>query len=173
MMALSAKHDWDLAAAEIIVSEAGGIVTTHSGATLRLQSEDDASTVGGCGRAGAACATFGAREPSEPIARLGGDMADRKPQQLLHLVFGGELVSPATSHSRTCPSSTWWACIRTTPWRWTLGAVKAQATVDNAQMRYFVVHIHRADRTGRRQLDGVRRLLLSPRPAAVCYAAFR
>jgi myo-inositol-1(or 4)-monophosphatase len=35
MMALSAKHDWDLAAAEIIVSEAGGIVTTHSGAKLR------------------------------------------------------------------------------------------------------------------------------------------
>ena len=35
MLALSAKHDWDLAAAEIIVSEAGGVVTTHSGAKLR------------------------------------------------------------------------------------------------------------------------------------------
>lgn len=35
MMALSAKHDWDLAAAEIIVSEAGGVVTTHTGAKLR------------------------------------------------------------------------------------------------------------------------------------------
>ena len=34
MMALSAKHDWDLAAAEIIVSEAGGLVTTHTGAKL-------------------------------------------------------------------------------------------------------------------------------------------
>jgi myo-inositol-1(or 4)-monophosphatase len=31
MMALSAKHDWDLAAAEIIVREAGGIVTAHTG----------------------------------------------------------------------------------------------------------------------------------------------
>ena len=35
MMALSAKHDWDLAAAEIIVSEAGGVVSTHTGAKLR------------------------------------------------------------------------------------------------------------------------------------------
>jgi len=35
MMALSAKHDWDLAAAEIIVLEAGGAVTTHTGETLK------------------------------------------------------------------------------------------------------------------------------------------
>lgn len=35
MMALSAKHDWDLAAADIIVSEAGGVVTTHRGARIR------------------------------------------------------------------------------------------------------------------------------------------
>jgi myo-inositol-1(or 4)-monophosphatase len=40
MMALSAKHDWDLAAAEIIVSEAGGIVTTHSGAKLLYNREN-------------------------------------------------------------------------------------------------------------------------------------
>lgn len=32
MMALSAKHDWDLAAADIIVREAGGMVTSHTGA---------------------------------------------------------------------------------------------------------------------------------------------
>ena len=34
MLALSAKHDWDLAAAEIIVLEAGGLVTAHTGAIL-------------------------------------------------------------------------------------------------------------------------------------------
>ncbi|MBV9046329.1 MAG: 3'(2'),5'-bisphosphate nucleotidase CysQ [Alphaproteobacteria bacterium] len=32
MMALSAKRDWDMAAADVIVTEAGGIVTTHTGA---------------------------------------------------------------------------------------------------------------------------------------------
>jgi myo-inositol-1(or 4)-monophosphatase len=34
-VALSAKHDWDLAAADLIVQEAGGCVTTHTGAALR------------------------------------------------------------------------------------------------------------------------------------------
>jgi myo-inositol-1(or 4)-monophosphatase len=32
MLALSSKRDWDLAAAEIILTEAGGIATTHTGA---------------------------------------------------------------------------------------------------------------------------------------------
>ena len=35
MMALSAKRDWDLAAADIVVTEAGGIVSTHDGKALR------------------------------------------------------------------------------------------------------------------------------------------
>jgi Domain of unknown function (DUF4170) len=68
---------------------------------------------------------------------------DTNPKQLLHLVFGGELsrldqtefqdldkldivgVYPnyATAHAA---------------WRG-----KAQQTVDNAQMRYFIVHLHR------------------------------
>ncbi len=34
-LALSSKRDWDLAAAEVILREAGGIVTTHTGAELR------------------------------------------------------------------------------------------------------------------------------------------
>ena len=33
-LALSSKRDWDLAAAQIVASEAGGVVTTHTGATL-------------------------------------------------------------------------------------------------------------------------------------------
>lgn len=35
MLALSAKHDWDLAAGDIIVREAGGQVTNHRGEALR------------------------------------------------------------------------------------------------------------------------------------------
>ena len=34
-ISLTAKHDWDLAAADLIVMEAGGIVTTHDGRPLR------------------------------------------------------------------------------------------------------------------------------------------
>jgi myo-inositol-1(or 4)-monophosphatase len=35
MMALSAKHDWDIAAADIILTEAGAKVTTHKGDAFR------------------------------------------------------------------------------------------------------------------------------------------
>lgn len=35
MLALSAKHDWDLAAADIIVTEAGGAVSSHQGQVLQ------------------------------------------------------------------------------------------------------------------------------------------
>jgi myo-inositol-1(or 4)-monophosphatase len=34
-LALSSKHDWDLAAGDLIVHEAGGLVTDHRGAILR------------------------------------------------------------------------------------------------------------------------------------------
>jgi myo-inositol-1(or 4)-monophosphatase len=34
MMALSPKHEWDMAAGTLIVQEAGGLVTTHAGAGL-------------------------------------------------------------------------------------------------------------------------------------------
>lgn len=33
-LALNRKNDWDLAAADLIVREAGGRITTHDGATL-------------------------------------------------------------------------------------------------------------------------------------------
>ena len=39
MLALSSKRDWDLAAADIIATEAGGLVTTHTGVTMRYNRE--------------------------------------------------------------------------------------------------------------------------------------
>ncbi|MET0313460.1 MAG: DUF4170 domain-containing protein [Hansschlegelia sp.] len=70
-------------------------------------------------------------------------MSEVAPKQLLHLVFGGELedvsgvsfadvegldivgIFPNYESARAA-------------WK-----AKAQATVDNAHMRYFVVHLHR------------------------------
>ena len=70
-------------------------------------------------------------------------MADHEPKQLLHLVFGGELTD---THSMEFKDLKKLDIVGMYPnyaealkaWRG-----KAQATVDNAQMRYFVVHIHR------------------------------
>lgn len=70
-------------------------------------------------------------------------MAEHAPKQLLHFVFGGELTAP---HSMEFKDLTKLDLVGMYPnyaealkaWR-----AKAQSTVDNAQMRYFVVHIHR------------------------------
>ncbi|HVY94861.1 MAG TPA: 3'(2'),5'-bisphosphate nucleotidase CysQ, partial [Bryobacteraceae bacterium] len=40
MLALSAKRDWDLAAGDLIVREAGGRVTTHTGAPMRYNGSE-------------------------------------------------------------------------------------------------------------------------------------
>jgi hypothetical protein len=65
------------------------------------------------------------------------------PRQLLHLVFGGEL---ADLNDLTFKDLDGLDIVGIYPnyasahaaWR-----AKAQATVDNAHMRYFVVHLHR------------------------------
>ena len=69
-------------------------------------------------------------------------MAKPKPQ-LLHLVFGGELKSTSDIEFKDMSKIDivgMYPNFAEARQAW-LG--KAQATVDNAQMRYFVAHIHR------------------------------
>ena len=69
-------------------------------------------------------------------------MAKPKPQ-LLHLVFGGELKSTGENEFKDLSKLDivgMYPNFAEAKAAW-LG--KAQATVDNAQMRYFVAHIHR------------------------------
>ena len=69
---------------------------------------------------------------------------DSDKKQLLHLVFGGELkTSDAAPNSAIWTSSTSSASIPTTTSAEAAWKAKAQASVDNAHMRYFVVHLHR------------------------------
>jgi hypothetical protein len=70
-------------------------------------------------------------------------MADHAPKQLLHLVFGGELTSPDKVEFKDLSKLD---IVGIYPNYGTALAAwrgKAQTTVDSAQMRYFVVHIHR------------------------------
>jgi hypothetical protein len=70
-------------------------------------------------------------------------MTESKPKQLLHLVFGGELESIEGVEFKD-PSKIEVVGIYPNyaaahaAWKG-----KAQGTVDNAQMRYFIVHLHR------------------------------
>ena len=66
-----------------------------------------------------------------------------EPKQLLHLVFGGELKNLDGTEFRDLDELD---IVGVYPnyaeaqraWR-----AKAQATIDNAHMRYFIVHLHR------------------------------
>ena len=68
-------------------------------------------------------------------------MAETK--QLLHLVFGGELKQTDQVEFRDLSKLDFVGMYPSFAEAEKAWRGKAQATVDNAQMRYFVVHIHR------------------------------
>ena len=71
-------------------------------------------------------------------------MADEpEKKQLLHLVFGGELKSLGTTEFRNLDELDIVGIFpdyKSAELAW---KAKAQATVDNAHMRYFITHLHR------------------------------
>jgi Domain of unknown function (DUF4170) len=66
-----------------------------------------------------------------------------KPKQLLHLVFGGELDSVSKSDFRDLDKLDIVGVYPNYASAYVAWKAKAQGTVDNAQMRYFIVHLHR------------------------------
>jgi hypothetical protein len=72
-------------------------------------------------------------------------------KQLLHLVFGGELESVGTSDFKDLSKLDVVGIYPNYATAYAAWKAKAQGTVDNAQMRYYIVHLHR---------------LLDPEPAA-------
>jgi hypothetical protein len=64
-------------------------------------------------------------------------------QQLLHLVFGGELKDPAVTEFRDLNGLDIVGMYPNYATAYAAWKAKAQATVDNAHMRYFIVHLHR------------------------------
>jgi hypothetical protein len=68
-------------------------------------------------------------------------MAESK--QLLHFVFGGELKRTTEVEFKDLSQLDFVGMYPNFAEAKKAWRAKAQATVDNAQMRYFVVHIHR------------------------------
>ena len=64
-------------------------------------------------------------------------------KQLLHLVFGGELTSLKTNEFRDLDKLDIVGIFPDYASALAAWKGKAQASVDNAHMRYFVVHLHR------------------------------
>jgi len=68
---------------------------------------------------------------------------EQRSKQLLHLVFGGELESVGTSDFKDPGKLDIVGIYPNYASAYAAWRAKAQATVDNAQMRYFIVHLHR------------------------------
>ena len=66
-----------------------------------------------------------------------------KPKQLLHLVFGGELDSVSTTEFKDLDKLDVVGVYPNYASAYVAWKAKAQGSVDNAQMRYFIVHLHR------------------------------
>jgi hypothetical protein len=72
-------------------------------------------------------------------------MADtqQQPRQLLHLVFGGELSSVADVQFKDLGKIDIVGVYPNYATAYAAWRAKAQGSVDNAEMRYFIVHLHR------------------------------
>lgn len=70
-------------------------------------------------------------------------MSETEPQQLLHLVIGGELTDLAQSTFKDLSKVDIVGVYPSYATAYTAWRAKAQQTVDNAHVRYFIVHLHR------------------------------
>jgi hypothetical protein len=70
-------------------------------------------------------------------------MSDNPSKQLLHLVFGGELDDLAEISFKKLDQLDIVGIFPNYASAYAAWKAKAQGTVDNAEMRYFIVHLHR------------------------------
>jgi Domain of unknown function (DUF4170) len=70
-------------------------------------------------------------------------MSNVPAKQLLHLVFGGELTELGSHEFRDLQKIDVVGIYPNYASAYAAWKAKAQQTVDNAMMRYFIVHLHR------------------------------
>jgi hypothetical protein len=70
-------------------------------------------------------------------------MANEPARQLLHLVFGGELKDLGSHEFKDLDKVDVVGIYPNYASAYAAWKAKAQQTVDNAHMRYFIVHLHR------------------------------
>jgi len=70
-------------------------------------------------------------------------MSSQPGKQLLHLVFGGELAKIDSLEFKDLESLDIVGIYPNYATAYAAWKARAQQTVDNAQMRYFIVHLHR------------------------------
>ncbi len=144
------KSDWDLAAAEIIASEAGAVITDLDGNAFHYAKDHVTEN-------GVICASprlhalllSQVKTHGTPAKQhqLETNMSDRnpdkkKPTQLLHIVIGGELVDPMKTEFIDLSAMTYVGAYPNYAKAYDAWKDAAQSTVDNAHMRFFILHAH-------------------------------
>jgi hypothetical protein len=71
------------------------------------------------------------------------DVPQKPAKQLLHLVFGGELSSLGSTEFKDLDELDIVGVYPNYASAYAAWKAKAQRTVDNVQLRYFIVHMHR------------------------------
>jgi hypothetical protein len=71
------------------------------------------------------------------------DSPEQRSKQLLHLVFGGELTDVTSVEFKDLHKLDIVGIYPNYASAYAAWKEKAQRTVDNAEMRYFIVHLHR------------------------------
>jgi len=155
-IAFTPKSDWDLAAAALILEQAGGKITDLIGRPLRFDKNDTSNLGVICAGPALMPLLETQMKPlvdeikhnpstSRDFSHLGTIPEDRKDQshmQLLHLVIGGELVDPNKTEFKNLDQVDFigaYPNFETAKDAW---KAAAQRTVDNAHMRYFILHAH-------------------------------
>jgi len=147
------KSDWDLAAADIIAREAGADITDLQGNAFHYAKD-------GVKENGVICAgprlhallleqVETAGTPANP-KQLETKMSDRKDEkktadqqsQLLHIVIGGELIDPMKTEFMDLSKIEYIGAYPNYEAARKAWKNAAQRTVDNAHMRFFILHAH-------------------------------
>jgi myo-inositol-1(or 4)-monophosphatase len=153
---LTHKSDWDLAAGTVLVEQAGGVVTTHTGEPFVFNQTVPAqrSVIA----AGAELHPLlvrrtgfvGIPDPQEraaPAATITeqkkmGD-APNSQRQLLHIVIGGELKDVTDVEFEDLSKVDFVGAFPNYKEAYDAWKSAAHRTVDNAEMRYFILHAHK------------------------------
>ncbi len=160
-ISLTAKAEWDLAASAVIMDEAGGITTDHRGNPHAYNRENPKfPSLVASGKALHPAADR-AHRPHRPLGHIWarcrrspalgrgcGSMAAKGKtttggQQLLHLVFGGELTKLDKVEFQDLKKLDIIGIYPNYALAYDAWKDAAQRTVDDAHMRYFIVHLHR------------------------------
>ena len=147
-VAFTPKSDWDLAAASIIATEAGAKITDIEGQAFHFAKDHVKEN-------GVICAsprlhallvsqvkTHGTPKNPKHLETKMSDRKSEKPKQLLHIVIGGELVDPMKTEFIDLDNMTYIGAYPNYAKAYDAWKNAAQSTVDNAHMRFFILHAH-------------------------------